>query len=85
MHALRRRAVLLSGRLLPQADAVHQVPGAIVHVRLLLPQADAMHAMFVFPVLSGRLLPEAVPDVLLVCKQREPSLSAVVRRSGHRM
>jgi len=65
MHALRRRAGLLSRRLLWQTVSLHRVPGPADISRLLLSKAAALPPMFSHVMVRGRLLPKTVSTVLL--------------------
>lgn len=68
MHALRRRAVLLSRRLLSQAVSLRPVPGVLDIGRLLLSEAVALPPVFSHVRVRGRLLPKTVSTVLLARK-----------------
>lgn len=77
---MRRHVVLLLRRLLPQAASLHPMPVSADDVRLLLPKAAALHAVLLPAMLSGQLLSQAVPEVLLACVQTNLLRSARLQR-----
>ena len=65
MHALCRTPMLLPGRLLPQAGAMHPVRSHLVVRGRLLPQAATVPPVLLPVMVHGRLLPETPPILLL--------------------
>lgn len=75
LHSLCCNPVLLSGRLLPQAVALHPVRGPVDIARLLLSQAAALPPMSSHVLVCGRLLPKTSSAVLLAGDRAVLSLS----------
>lgn len=65
MHAQRRRSLLLSRRLLPQADALRHVHQDSLQLQLLLPQTGAMRLLLQDSQQLQLLLPQTDAPVLL--------------------
>jgi hypothetical protein len=65
MHAMCRRSMLLSRKILSKTAPLHPMPNPIEIARLLLPKTAAMHAVFSYALLPEQLLPKTLSAVLL--------------------
>jgi hypothetical protein len=82
MHAMRRHTVHLLRQLLSKTLPLHPMPVPADDLRLLLSKAIAAHFVLPRTLLSGQLLPKAVPAILLAREQPTQLLSAGLQCSN---
>jgi len=82
MHSLCGHGLLLSRPLLPQAGSLHPVPADRRKARLLQSQTVALYFLLADVVVSGHLLPQTIPTVLLASQPRVLPLSSIRLRGS---